>query len=857
MFNNKLQIFLATCLFFAVSSCSEFLKQIEIPETNPTVGTNTGIQATNQENQIIQSVISSETVKSDLMIFVKDTEGQSLSEATINISDENFTTDINGFILLENIEVNKDFVAVKASKENYVEAIKTVRTSDSGLSTVYLYLKDAPEAKVFTASEGATVEYEEITLVFPENAIADQDGNRYEGNVNTSITYYDPTAEDFEETMPGILVGIDEDENIVGLISRGMIKVDLRDDEGNELEIFEGEEVEIRMPAGDNAPQTIPLWHLNEKHGLWMETATATLQGDEYVVNVKHFSTYNLDFKIEDSIEPTIIIKDQDGNLIKNQEIEVKVNSDQGNASKNIATDENAEFKLINAPKGDYTFELETICGEIKSASVALDETKTYEVTIDLSSEQSIVNLNLSGNLKQCEENYSNKAFAISFDLNGSKKYLGGYTNAEGEFEIQKVLCDMSEGDYPAKVIIIDDEVQLSQDFTITISETNKTYDFNLCEGSIGTEIIDELDDNFIIIFDDEILQINIIYELGLEPNTTITYGHIKDIDSLYIGLGDGKNGVESINGMEYFTNLTYLEIFGGTFSDISPLAALSQLEELDLGHNLISDISNLTSLNNLKVLNLSSCYNLDLSTISNLNGLTKLDISRNYHLNNISPLANLVNLVELNMESCDKTDLSGLANLVNLKVLNLGGKTDRNDISVLANLTNLTKLDLSGHYDLSNFSPLADLTNLTDLSLNNNSQLNDITLLANLTNLTKLSLRNNGQLIDISPLINLTNLTKLSIDNNDQLTDISLLANLTNLTDLSLSNNGQLIDISPLANLTNLTTLFLGGNHQLTDISPLKNLNQLEYLYLRYTGFTREQVDELKQTIPNCHITF
>jgi Leucine-rich repeat (LRR) protein len=44
---------------------------------------------------------------------------------------------------------------------------------------------------------------------------------------------------------------------------------------------------------------------------------------------------------------------------------------------------------------------------------------------------------------------------------------------------------------------------------------------------------------------------------------------------------------------------------------------------------------------------------------------------------------------------------------------------------------------------------------------------------------------------------------------------------------------------------------------HQLADISPLKELEELERINLYNNPIPEEQIEELKQALPNCKILF
>jgi Leucine-rich repeat (LRR) protein len=196
--------------------------------------------------------------------------------------------------------------------------------------------------------------------------------------------------------------------------------------------------------------------------------------------------------------------------------------------------------------------------------------------------------------------------------------------------------------------------------------------------------------------------------------------------------------------------------------SDLSPLAGLTNLQELYLHNNQVSDLSPLAGLTNLQELSLY--WN---------------------QINDLSPLAGLTNLQELSLFCNQINDLSPLAGLTNLRLMDLEGN-QISDISPLAGLTNLWYLDL-GYNQISDISPLAGLTNLWYLDLVYN-QISDISPLAGMTYLGVLYLYSN-QINDLSPLAGLANLQELYLDSN-QISDLSPLAGLTNLQELRLDGN-------------------------------------------------------------------
>ena len=217
---------------------------------------------------------------------------------------------------------------------------------------------------------------------------------------------------------------------------------------------------------------------------------------------------------------------------------------------------------------------------------------------------------------------------------------------------------------------------------------------------------------------------------LGLPADALLTAEVLQDLKELKAN----DREIVDLTGLEYAVNLTELDLLNlpnsetpNGVSDVSALANLTQLTDLNLWRNQVSDVS----------------------PLANLTQLTRLWLGDN-QLSDISVLANLTQLTRLALSENDLSDISVLANFIQLTYLFLGDN-QLSDISVLANLTQLTNLGLDNN-QLSDISVLANFTQLRHLWLWNN-QVSDVSVLANLTQLTDLRMWDN-QVSDISPLV-------------------------------------------------------------------------------------------------------
>ncbi|EAD9169907.1 LPXTG cell wall anchor domain-containing protein [Listeria monocytogenes] len=188
------------------------------------------------------------------------------------------------------------------------------------------------------------------------------------------------------------------------------------------------------------------------------------------------------------------------------------------------------------------------------------------------------------------------------------------------------------------------------------------------------------------------------------------------DLDSI-TQLSAKSAGITTIEGMQYLTNLSELELTDNQITDVSPLANLTKITELGLSGNPLKDVSALAGLKNLKTMD-----------------LIYTDIT------NVTPLAGLSNLQVLNLDINQITDITPLANLSNLQFLSFGS-TQVSDLTPLTNLSKLTTLNAEDS-KVSDISPLASLSNLTEVYLEEN-QISDVSPLAKLPNLSIVALTN------------------------------------------------------------------------------------------------------------------
>ena len=141
--------------------------------------------------------------------------------------------------------------------------------------------------------------------------------------------------------------------------------------------------------------------------------------------------------------------------------------------------------------------------------------------------------------------------------------------------------------------------------------------------------------------------------------------------------------------------------------ADLTPLAGLTQLQQLYCYDTQASDLTPLAGLTHLQYLN---CTETQISDLTPLAGLTQLQrvACSSTQINDLTPLAGLAQLRQLFCYRTQINDLTPLAGLNQLQHLDCYG-TKIGDLTPLTGLNNLKKLDV-GLTEIADLSPLRGL---------------------------------------------------------------------------------------------------------------------------------------------------
>lgn len=246
---------------------------------------------------------TNQEIQSSVFVTIKDPAGIPMAGALVTLGNLSGTTDETGTYFFTRAMLSGDDY-LKVAKAGYFNGSRRFYTKGSSTQFLQITLLPQEEVASYQSSHGASLYIDSKSrLIFPNNAVTQQDGSPYNGEVHVMAQPIYGDDPQLSDKMPGALVGQDESGADVVLGSFGMMAVELQADNGEVLEIAEGKTVEIEMAIAatqlSHAPSTIPLWHFDEDKGLWVEEGQAELQGNVYVGEVSHFSVWNWDIPLE------------------------------------------------------------------------------------------------------------------------------------------------------------------------------------------------------------------------------------------------------------------------------------------------------------------------------------------------------------------------------------------------------------------------------------------------------------------------------------------------------------------------------------------------------------------------------
>jgi len=304
---------------------------------------------------------------SDFMGRVVDLQNNPVSGAMVQIGNSTTDTDMNGVFIIRDAQVYEKFAYVKVEKAGFLHGSRSV-VPTAGINQVQIML--LPQTVTQTVSSGttATVSLSNGAAVDLSGSYSNADGSDYTGDVQVTLHLLNPTDDDMQQQMPGMLLAENLQNEARMLETLGMVAVELRSDTGEKLNLSEGTTATISVPLDPEtlagAPNEIPLWYFDEENGYWIEEGSATLQGTKYVGTVSHFSFWNCDIPTE-YVNICMNITDSNNNPLSN--IQVRIESEFNGTGYGYTNDSGEVCGIIPANQTlNLLYFLYNICNNIE-----------------------------------------------------------------------------------------------------------------------------------------------------------------------------------------------------------------------------------------------------------------------------------------------------------------------------------------------------------------------------------------------------------------------------------------------------------------------------------------------------------
>ena len=257
------------------------------------------------------------TIQKQVSALILTATGNTINNAKIKVAGQTFTTDPAGQASFSvNIPQTAQYVVVQIEKAGFVSQSLRIKAAElENISARLLMVKNLIE--VVAIEQAQVIESSELnaSITIPENAFVRPNGQLATGKVIVEFTPWDIQSTDLT-AMPANGVAQNNQNDIVDLISAGMISATFKNEQGETLQLASGKTADLMMdlPIDNIANEEmtvgteIPMWYFDEAKGLWIEEGVGHVvesaqssTGLAVHATVSHFSTWNWDLEFENA----------------------------------------------------------------------------------------------------------------------------------------------------------------------------------------------------------------------------------------------------------------------------------------------------------------------------------------------------------------------------------------------------------------------------------------------------------------------------------------------------------------------------------------------------------------------------
>lgn len=233
---------------------------------------------------------------------ITDIDGAPIAGVTVRVDNQRTRTDATGAYALPQVPLG--IYVVSFEHPQYVFTQRSASVLPGSDPWVETSLLQRSKVQHFDAEKGAIIHQGPLTLDFEPQDLAFEDGSPIHGEVDVIATAIDPRERGHISAAPARLEGISLSGAEVGLVSYGMLEVEIFQGT-RRVQVRPGQTVRTSFQLGEKAGlstgDTVPLWHHDTSRGLWVQErerdATVRSANGELAVEAElpHFSSWNFD----------------------------------------------------------------------------------------------------------------------------------------------------------------------------------------------------------------------------------------------------------------------------------------------------------------------------------------------------------------------------------------------------------------------------------------------------------------------------------------------------------------------------------------------------------------------------------
>ena len=452
-------IFLFVCISFFLFSCEKDAdQQLElidlVPEPTEKVYATVQGLVLNEQEEIVESA--------EVFILEKATQ-----------TDENGFFKLDGFFPL-------DGTPIRVRKTGYFESNGIILPQADGIIKVNVILVEQGQTETTETGRIINHQTDQVSVLFPQDALVHQDGAIVQGVVNISSQYFDPTDQGFVDSQLGFLKSKSLAKSEL-LFSFGLLKINVTDERARSVTISQAVEITMDVPTDllDIAPAIVSMWYLDTETGLWVEEGSAQLEGTAYKGSVTHLS----DWVFAIGLDYVLLTGQVTKKRISYPYADVGVSYRAGSRFR-FRSDEQGHFSIPIIVGGEQynTNYFETINVDVRSncGTILFEEkiipppTEDFTKDIDVSGSSTFT---ISGQVFCIDpaELVSNAYVLIQFDENKYQEIVP--VDEQGQFRLEIEECGLTEVS-----LIGYDATNLERSDPVLVTDSGSLVELNVCE---------------------------------------------------------------------------------------------------------------------------------------------------------------------------------------------------------------------------------------------------------------------------------------------------------------------------------------------------------------------------------------